>query len=245
MDYIGGIRSRYRNRDGTPTKTMLQNYNIRKQNDQAKVDAQANKPFAFSDEYKAAQGEREAAIKAQFGAAQRGLMGKEAVTKDEISTGLNRLTARVGAVGGSVEKARQKAINETSKEYAGQYQDLAANEAAATSALKGEDAARMIQGEQFNKQFDLQKQQFAEQMSFNYKELDENLKTNMLNAITTMKKAGINDKNMSKLYGVLNATYGDQRTSSYYPLARNYEARRRAAADKNMTDEVYNAVYGT
>lgn len=175
-----------------------------------KAKPEEKKPFSFSPEYKAAQGEREAAIKAQFGAAQRGLQSREAQTKDDITTGLNRLTARVGAVGGSVEKARQKAVNETSQEYAGQYQDLAANEAAATSALKGEDAARMIQGEQFAEQmglsrdqFNAQQDQFAQQMSFNYKELDENQKTNFINAIALLKKANIKPSNM----GDLNTTY--------------------------------------
>lgn len=199
----------------------------------------ASKPFAFSPEYTAAQKSREDALKAQFGAAQRGLQQKEAQTKDEIGTGLNRLTARVGAVGGSVERAREKAVNETSREYAGQYQDLAANEAGALSQLKGEDAARMFESEQNAKQlgmqqqqFDIAKDQFAQQMSFNYKELDENLKTNMLNAITTMKKAGINTKNLSKIFESLQGIYGANRTSSFKPLVAQY-----------LTDEQKNKEY--
>lgn len=200
-------------------------------------------PFSFSPEYRAAQGERESAIKAQFGAAQRGLQQKEAQTKDEISTGLNRLTARVGAVGGSVEKARQKAINEASQQYAGQYQDLAANEAAATSALKGEDAARMIQGEQFAKQmglsreqFDAQKDQFSQTMAFTYKELDENLRTNMLNAITTMKKAKINTDEISKLMSTLTGIYGGGRVSNLLEsTSQQTGVRSRVDAQGNRT----------
>lgn len=210
----------------------LQNYAmIKKKAPMPGAPEEEKKPFAFSPEYTKLQGEREGAIKAQFAAAQRGLSQKEAQTKDEISTGLSRLEARVGGVGGSVEKARQKALNESTREYSNQYQDLAANEAAAVSGLKGEDAARMLEGEKFDKslelqkdqfaqqmglsrdQFEAQKNQFGQQMAYSYKELDENLKTNMLNAITTLKKAGINSDNISKLMSTLTGVYGGNRIS--------------------------------
>jgi hypothetical protein len=233
---------RYGNKNDPKYQTALAAWQASRQ---PKTQPAQEKAFSFSPEYQKIQGERESALKAQFGAAQRGLQQKETQTKDEISTGLNRMTARVGAVGGSVERARQKAVNETSQQYASQYQDLAANEAAAVAGIKGEDAGRMLEENRFEKTMVLQKDQFAQQMAFNYKELDENLKTNMLNAITTMKKAGVDEKSMSKIYAALTGIYGQERTEPFSAASGLYQRDAAAAKSHNMSVSTYRKVYGS
>jgi len=228
---------------GKPAGNPLQSYQAQKAPSGADAAKQflggLGKPKNITEdaEYQKLQAERGAAIKGQFDAARGRLGQQEGQVKEGITSGLERLQARVGAVGGSVEKARQKALTETGQEFAQQYGELTAQEAAAQAGLKGEDVQRRYESEQMNRQMDQQNKQFAaqfglnvdqfnemknqfgQQMQFQYKELDENLKTNLLNAITAMKKAGVNAKNVSKLFEPLQALYGAGRVASFQPLA--------------------------
>lgn len=110
-------------------------------------------------------------------------------------------------------KAAQKAQGKFVEASSGAEADLAANEAAAlqnvkakeeertfasTEAEKGRqfqasqaDIDRATQQEQFGKQFGESQSQFKQQMEYQWKEFNENVKTNLLNAAAAMKKAGI------------------------------------------------------
>jgi hypothetical protein len=190
--------------------------------------------------YQKAQAEREGAIGQQFESARTRLGQQEARTKEDISQGLQKLQARVGAVGGSVEKARAKSLQETGREYASQYGELAAQEAGAKSQLKGEDVQRRFESEQMNKQLDQQnrqfaasyglnvdqlnemKKQFGEEMKFKWAEFDENQKTLLLNATVALKKAGIDGKQISKYMDELTGYYGEERTKGLKPVTKGY-----------------------
>jgi hypothetical protein len=81
-------------------------------------------------------------------------------------------------------------------------QDYGSQEAQKQRSFQGEQASldRGQQAQQFgqtldfqNKQFQTQKDQWKQQMDYQLKEFNENTKTNLFNAVTAMKQAGLDN----------------------------------------------------
>jgi hypothetical protein len=118
-------------------------------------------------------------IAKQFATQRVGLQRKQKQAQDESQMALDRQSALTGLSGGAAIKSKEKAdraINET-------YAD-------AENQLAGQEASAKLGQNQFQQQFNEQQRQFNEQMNFQLKELDENKKTNLINAATALEKSG-------------------------------------------------------
>lgn len=198
------------------------------------------------DEIRQSGAEREELLAKQFGAQRGRLKRQEAEAGGQLEKGLGRLQARVGAVGGSVEKARQAGLQELGETFGQAGTELAAQEAGALQALKGETEARLGQESQFERQaqqqadqfaqtMEFQRDSFADQMSFQWAEFDENLKTNFLNAAMAMKESGLQSgQDWVKLATGLQGLFGDRFDADRFFTAADREkeeAERRALAE--------------
>lgn len=155
------------------------------------------KPAPFNNNYINSGKKQEEMLMQQFAANRGKLAQDKASAMDQSAQGFDRLQARVGGtVGGALEKARQLSQNDLNQKFAQADTEATAAEAAAKSGLYSKQQELGIQ----QKQFDTQNSQFAQQMAFNLKELDENKRTNAINALIALKDAGAkNDAGWSAL----------------------------------------------
>lgn len=190
---------------------------------------------------------QEELILKQF-ASNRARLGQNRQTaQDQLKQGLQRRQAMGGLTGGAAIKAAAKAQKGLEQEYATQESELSGQEAEAlrrnlaekearefhtSERVAGQEFAasqasidRKIQEEQFAKQyglsikqFDEMKRQFNQQFSFQIQELEENKKTNIINATIAAKNAGLTDPYAAnKIQNIINGIYG--RGSTNLPTA--------------------------
>lgn len=183
----------------------------------------------LSNEQKNLQKEQENLLTKQFAAARSKLGGVKRETQRQAGQSLNRLQAQTGSVGGSIEKAKQKAISDIGQQFGELETGLGGQEAQAMSDLKKQEQALLESAEGRKMQQDLlefQKGSFAEQMKFQWAEFDENLKTNILNAAIALKDAGLKSQNeWSKIFGGLSGLYGDRVPASFAPIPEAQAAK--------------------
>jgi hypothetical protein len=151
------------------------------------------------------------------------LKGQQNATTQQIGQNVDRLQARTGAMGGSIEKARNKAYTGVAKEFADTEAALGAEEAGQLASLKGRQQELGLQESQFKDTMAMQKKQFADTMKYQWAEMDENKKTNLVNATIAIKESGLRDP-----WQFLTAQYGG-RISGF---AKKTEASRKAAQPK-------------
>lgn len=155
--------------------------------------------------------EREKGLAQSFAAARGRLKGQEREATRQTEKGLQRLQSRVGAVGGSVEKARGQALKEIQRTAGEAETQLAAQEQAARGQLE----AAKTQYDQFKETMQFQKDSFADQMALQWAEFDETQKAQVINAMTALKEAGIRSaKDYANIFGasggVVREIYGSR-----------------------------------
>ena len=133
------------------------------------------------------------------------LKGQQNATTQQVGQNVDRLQARTGAMGGSIEKARNKAYTGVAKEFADTEAALGAEEAGQLASLKGRQQELGLQQSQFKDTMKLQKKQFADTMKFQWAEMDENKKTNLVNATIAIKESGLKNP-----WGFLTSQYGSR-----------------------------------
>lgn len=139
------------------------------------------------------------------------LKGQQTAATQQVGQNIDRLQARTGAMGGSIEKARNKAYTGVAKEFADTEAALGAEEASQLAALKGRQQELGLQQSQFKDTMKEQKRQFSEQLKYQWAEMDENKKTNFINAAIALKEAGLKSSNdWNALFSGLQGVYGDR-----------------------------------
>lgn len=175
--------------------------------------------------------EREDLLTKQFASARRQLGAGRQEAGRQARRGFERLKARTGSVGGSLQKAQAVAEGEIGKQFEAAEAGLEAQEGQAFSQLKAGEQQRLAQQQQFRETLDFQKGSFAEQMSFQWAEFDENLKTNMINTSIALKDAGLGSQgNWDRLIRVVGGVLGPERVRGLGPgidLAAENERLRR------------------
>lgn len=132
----------------------------------------ANKPAAVDN--------REKDLISQFAQARQRIAGQRTETERQSNQSLNRLSAIAGGTGGAIEEAKQRAIRDIGSSFGDVEAGLGAQEAQAKQALASQQIGERLQQEAL----DFQKNSF-------YAELDENKKTNLINAAIAVKDAGL------------------------------------------------------
>lgn len=149
----------------------------------------------------------------QFGAARKSLQTSKASAQQGIQDNQNKIQSRIGSLGGSVAKMQNKAITENERQFGAEQANLDAQEAQTKAQLGATREAADTQSEQFKQTMALQNKTLAEQLKFQYAEMDENKKTNFLNAAIAMKDAGLkSSSDWSKIFEGLSGVYGKDRT---------------------------------
>lgn len=128
-----------------------------------------------------------ALIQEAFVQSRKNLQGQKTQALDEMKANVNRQQAMTGMSGGTASKVQSKAQRELETGFAGKEAELAASEAGA----KAQEA-------QTARQLNQQQQQFAEQMKFSWAEMDENKKTNLLNAMMALSKVDVKEFDWSR-----------------------------------------------
>lgn len=135
------------------------------------------------------QKEREDALIKQFAGARARLGGVKREGMRQADQSFDRLKAQTGSAGGSIEKARQQSLQELSRGVGEVEAGLSAQEAQAQQALKQQEQALLQSEQQFGQTLEFQKDSFAQQMAFQWAELDESLKSNFLNSMIALNES--------------------------------------------------------
>lgn len=130
-----------------------------------------------------------------FAEARKTLGARQDVARQQIQEDLARQGASQGGFGGATLKLRQKAIADMERGVSADAASLSAQEAQAKAGLKENAANRELGFGQLAQAGE----QFGQQMKFQWAEMDENKKTNFINAIALLKDSGFLDKNMDEL----------------------------------------------
>lgn len=172
----------------------------------------------LGEEQKKLQQEREDLLTKQFAKSRARLGGVKREAQRESKKGFQRLQARTGSVGGSLEKARQAEERRLARDIGELETGLQAQEAAAQQELKGQEQAlleaatgRAQQAEQFGETLAFQKDSFAQQMALQWAEFDESLKSNLINAAVALKESGLKSAtDWLKIAGAGQAIFGER-----------------------------------
>lgn len=158
---------------------------------------------------------QEELILKQFSAARQKLGQNREMGKQDLQDKLDRQQAVTGLSGGSAAKLSQKAQGEFEKNFSGADADLSAGEAQALQQAQAQKEQQEFQsgeaqkdrsqqesqfGRSFglsSKQFEESKNQFAQQMQYQWAEMGENQKTNMINAAIALWKSGLGDASIT------------------------------------------------
>lgn len=193
-----------------PLKTRL---------DQTKKDPTfKNKPLSTAvmpSELKNLQEQRRGSLLETFSKAKEKVASQEDETRRLSQNSLNRFAAITGVGSGAAEKAKQENMANIERGFAQTQADIGAQEAAAMDQLAAAEQD-MFQNQQqlgmAKDQLQFQKDSFDKQFALMAAEFDENLKTNVLNAMIAIKEAGIDSRDRYKnLAGILSNLYGNSR----------------------------------
>ena len=167
---------------------------------------------------------REDLITQQFAANRRRLLGQQNETQRQASQSLARRQAIVGQTGGSIEREKQRAIRDIGQSFADVEAGVTAQESQAKQALGAEK---------------LQHQQFEKALGFQYAELDENKKTNLINAVIAVNNAGLRNVDT---HTWLNALYPNANLPIRRPL--KVPTGPNVSNDKQQFVNTFNQFYG-
>lgn len=134
-------------------------------------------------------------ISEAYARARAGLQARQDVNAQNLSNDLDRQQAQVGGFGGAAVKMRQKAITEAAQGFQADQAGIDSSEAQAKAGLNEARAGRAVGFGQLG----MQNEQFNKTMQYTWAELDENKKTNLINAMTALKDAGFFDKKKDEL----------------------------------------------
>lgn len=145
-----------------------------------------------------------------FARSRAGLTASQDAAKQNMDNDLTRQIAQTGGggFGGAQSKIRLKAMADAARGFAGDQAAIDAQEAQAKAGLGEARAGRAIQigGMGLSeKQLSQQAQQFADTMKYQWAEMNENQKTNLVNAWIAMKDAGILNGGNSSLVDFYNS----------------------------------------
>lgn len=143
----------------------------------------------LSEEQSKLQKEREDALIKQFAGARARLGGVKREGMRQADQSFDRLKAQTGSAGGSIEKARQQGLQELTRGVGEVEAGLSAQEAQAQQALKQQEQALLQSEQQFGQTLEFQKDSFAQQMAFQWAELDESLKSNLINSMIALENS--------------------------------------------------------
>lgn len=143
------------------------------------------------------------------------LKARQDVAKEDAMQDLARSEARSGGFGGAAVKIRQKALKNIAGEFAGQEAGLGAEEA--QSKLMAGEAERQRQfatgervgsqefsAEQNKLQMAQQADQFGKMFGLQRDEFTENQRTNLINSLTALKDAGLDEeKDWAKMFSTI------------------------------------------
>jgi hypothetical protein len=158
--------------------------------------------MALTKDLKAERKERGQQLTKEFAGVRRRVGAARGETERQSRVGFDRLQALTGQTGGAIEKARQKSISNIGQEFAGVQAGVTGQEASARQALSSEigqrgealaesKLAREQQQKQFRETLNFQRESFFGQLGFQFAELEENKKTNLINAAVALDEAGI------------------------------------------------------
>lgn len=176
--------------------------------------------------FEKAYSDRENNIRNQFAQLRVGLeSGRQAMGQD-YERALQRQAAAGGGGGsGTQAKLMERGMGELAKQYGSLEAGLGAEEAAAKEQLAGAKSAERFareeairSGKQFSETLGFQEGSFADQMAYSWNELDENKKTNLINAAALLKSEGIDSTDaMNKIGMILKLFYPGGRTYNLPP----------------------------
>ena len=129
-----------------------------------------------------------ALIAKQFAASRKNLAGQKVQAMDQMNADVQRQQALTGLSGGNLLKAKEKAQRNLEEGFASQEAQLGAAE-----------AQTGLQESQYERNLSQQANQFKQQMQYSWAELDENKKTNLINAISNLAKLDYKDSTWDRV----------------------------------------------
>lgn len=170
---------------------------------------------SYEQNIKDMQKKREGTLLEQFASTRATLGAAKDETRRQSKNSLDRFAAVSGLGSGASEKAKQEANRNIETGFAQTEGQLGAAEAAAKDQLAAQGQQMEQQQGQFRDTLNFQKNSFAEQMRFQWKEFDENLKTNLINGAIAIKNAGLSDpRAWAKLGSTMGRLVGGDRVNS-------------------------------
>lgn len=151
----------------------------------------------------------EAEVAKQYAQSRTVLKARQDVARQNAMEDLMKREAQTGGFGGAGAKMRRKALTEIDTGFAAEDANLGASQAKDVLGLKEAERTREFaasesekqrqlareqlaqQEKQFGATLDFQKGSFADQMQYSWAELDENKKTNLINAGIALKESGM------------------------------------------------------
>lgn len=174
-------------------------------------------------------------LKQQFAAARQQVQGGKLQAVRDSQKSMDRLTARVGGtVGGSIEKMKQKEMTNLNRGFAEAEAGVTAQEGQALQGLEAQQQGLQVQQDQFDQTMQFQKDSWADQMKYQWAEMDENKKTNMVNAFIALKDAGTNSsKDWSNLFNFMGG-------AGYENLPENFGVSKPNTTVNSFAQQMYN-----
>jgi hypothetical protein len=179
--------------------------------------SQTSKIKPTSDPYKNFEtdlAKRESDITNAYGSMRAANLAQAASTKTQGMEMLKKKGAAIGGFGGAATKMEQLGAQEIDRGAAQDAANISAEESKSKQALGQEAQAVRTQASQFGQTLEFQKNSFLDQLKYNYEELEENKKTNLVNAMIALKDGGFFDKTFDEVANFFNsgmaAMYGNR-----------------------------------